>query len=61
MYKGVAVFSETVKTDSRLTADDGKEGVSAVNLLENFQRSRPAGTKFYRKFSALRTASSIIL
>ena len=27
------------KSHLRLTADGGKEGVSAVNLLENFRRS----------------------
>ena len=61
MHKGVAVFSESDGTDSRLTADGGKEGVSAANSVENFRRSRPVGTEFYREFPALRTACSMIM
>ena len=35
MYKGVAVFSETVKTDSRLTVFGLVSAVEMKNSLEN--------------------------
>ena len=38
MYKGVAVFSETVKTDSRLTVFGLVSAVEMKNSLENLCR-----------------------
>ena len=39
MYKGVAVFSETVKTDSRLTVFGLVSAVEMKNSLENLCNS----------------------
>ena len=50
MYKGVAVFSETVKTDSRLTVFGLVSAVEMKNSLENLCRIQLISRKFSREF-----------
>ena len=53
MYKGVAVFSETVKTDSRLTVLGLVLAVEMANSLENLCRIQLISGKFSREFLKL--------
>jgi hypothetical protein len=57
MYKGIAVFLETGKTDKRLTGIRLVLAVETENSLENLCRIQLISGKFSREFHA-RTADS---
>ena len=50
MYKGIAVFLETDKTDNRLTWFRLVLAVEMENSLENFSRIQLIIAKFSREF-----------
>ena len=55
MYKGIAVFSETVKTDRRLTGnrqqpDKGNSLANSLNFLDNCPHISCIRQKFSREF-----------
>ena len=53
MYKGIAVFLETDKTDNRLTWFRLVLAVEMENSLENFSRIQLISEKFSREFQEL--------
>jgi len=53
MYKGIAVFLETDKTDNRLTWFRLVLAVEMENSLENFSRIQLIIAKFSREFQEL--------
>ena len=53
MYKGIAVFLETDKTDNRLTWFRLVLAVEMENSLENFSHIQLISAKFSREFQEL--------
>ena len=58
MYKGVAVFLETDKTDSRLTVFGLVSAIEMTNSLENLCRIQLISGKFSREF--LKSSSELL-